>query len=245
MVGSLLLRGMLVGVVAGLLAFGFARLFGEPQVDRAIAFEKRMTQPAGEAPEPETVSRATQAGPGLLTGMVVFGAALGGLFSLAFAYAHGRLGRLGPRATAALLALTGFIALVLVPTLKYPAIPPGVGGPETIGARTGLYFVMLFVSLLAAAASAALARRLWARYGAWNASLMGAAAFAGVVMAAQYALPAVDEVPAQYSADLLWRFRVASLGIHAVLWATIGLGFGALAERRLAGRRPLSARHAL
>ena len=39
MVGSLLLRGMLVGVLAGLLAFGFARIFGEPQVDRAIALE--------------------------------------------------------------------------------------------------------------------------------------------------------------------------------------------------------------
>ncbi len=41
MVGNLLLRGMLVGVLAGLLAFGFARIFGEPQVDRAIAFESR------------------------------------------------------------------------------------------------------------------------------------------------------------------------------------------------------------
>jgi putative cobalt transporter subunit CbtA len=37
MVGNLLLRGMLVGVFAGLLAFGFARIFGEPQVDRVIA----------------------------------------------------------------------------------------------------------------------------------------------------------------------------------------------------------------
>jgi Probable cobalt transporter subunit (CbtA) len=39
MVGNLLLRGMLVGAIAGLLAFGFARIFGEPQLERAIAFE--------------------------------------------------------------------------------------------------------------------------------------------------------------------------------------------------------------
>lgn len=38
--GSLLYRGMLVGLVAGLIAFGFARLYGEPYVDRAIAFEE-------------------------------------------------------------------------------------------------------------------------------------------------------------------------------------------------------------
>ena len=41
MVGSLLVRGMLVGIIAGLLAFGFARVFGEPPVDHAIAFEEQ------------------------------------------------------------------------------------------------------------------------------------------------------------------------------------------------------------
>jgi hypothetical protein len=39
MVRTLLIRGMLAGVLAGLLAFGFAKIFGEPQVDHAIAFE--------------------------------------------------------------------------------------------------------------------------------------------------------------------------------------------------------------
>jgi hypothetical protein len=105
MVGNLLLRGMLVGVFAGLLAFGFARIFGEPQVDRAIAFEDQMSQAKGEAPEPELVSRETQAGLGLFTGVIIYSAAIGGLFSLAFAFVYGRVGRLGPRATAALLAL--------------------------------------------------------------------------------------------------------------------------------------------
>ena len=86
MVGGLLLRGMLAGVVAGLLAFGFARVFGEPPVDRAIAFEEQMDKMKGEMPEPELVSRATQAGLGLFVGVVVYGAAVGGLFSLVFAY---------------------------------------------------------------------------------------------------------------------------------------------------------------
>ena len=31
-----LVRGMLVGILAGLLSFGFLKLYGEPQVDRAI-----------------------------------------------------------------------------------------------------------------------------------------------------------------------------------------------------------------
>jgi hypothetical protein len=34
--------GTLVGVVAAVVAFGFAKIFGEPQVDRAIAFQEQM-----------------------------------------------------------------------------------------------------------------------------------------------------------------------------------------------------------
>ena len=41
MVGKLLLRGMIVGLIAGLFAFAFARVYGKPQVDRAIAFEEQ------------------------------------------------------------------------------------------------------------------------------------------------------------------------------------------------------------
>jgi hypothetical protein len=233
---------MLVGVIAGLCAFGFARVFGEPQVDRAIAFEEQTAaaeQAASGKPaveEPEIVSRTTQAGFGLLTGVVVYGAAVGGLFSLVFAYAYGRLGRLGPRGTAAFLALGGFVAVVLVPFVKYPATPPAVGSPETIGARTELFFVMIVVSLAAAVASVSLAQRLWARHGAWNASIIAGLAFVVVIAIAQYALPTVNEVPENFSADLLWRFRTASLGIHVILWTVIGLGFGVLAERRLANR---------
>ena len=75
MVGALLWRGMLVGVLVGLLLFGFARVFGEPQVDRAIAFEAlqdqreeaaAMAHGQHPAPEPELVSRRMQASLGLL-----------------------------------------------------------------------------------------------------------------------------------------------------------------------------------
>ncbi|MGQ0444542.1 MAG: CbtA family protein [Beijerinckiaceae bacterium] len=236
MVGNLLLRGLLAGVVAGLLAFGFARVFGEPQVERAIAFEDQMSRSKGEAPEPDLVSRETQAGLGLFTSVIGFSAAIGGLFSLVFAFVHGRVGRLGPRATAALLALGGFVAIVLVPGLKYPPNPPSAGNPETIGLRTELYFVMLAVSVAALVLAAALGRRLSARHGAWNAAIIAGSAFVAVIAIVQNVLPEINEVPEQFSAVVLWRFRVAALGIHVVLWTTIGLLFGALAERSYAER---------
>ncbi|MET3662583.1 CbtA family protein [Aquamicrobium ahrensii] len=244
MVGNLLLRGMLVGILAGLFAFGFARVFGEPHIDSAIAYEEAMAAASGEPAEEEEelVSRETQAGLGLLTGSVVYGAAIGGLFSLVFAYVHGRVTSLGPRATAGLLAVAAFIAVVLAPALKYPATPPAVGNPETIGERTELFFVMLIVSIIAAVVAVALARRLWTRLGGWTAGIVGGLAFLVIIAIAQYALPTVNEIPEGYSADLLWRFRTSSLGMHAVLWTVIGLAFGAVAERALpAGARARAA----
>src|SRR5271154_50167 len=111
MTRTLLLRGMLVGVVAGLLVFAFARWTGEPQVERAIAFETSLDQARGEAPEPEMVSRKVQRSFGLLTGAVVYGAAMGGIFGLVFAFAYGRMGVAEPRALSALLAGMGFVAI--------------------------------------------------------------------------------------------------------------------------------------
>src|SRR5260370_13447186 len=85
MVGKLLVRGMLAGIAAGLLSFGFAKIVGEPQVDQAISFEAKANAAKGEAPEPELVSRRTQAGLGLLTGLIAYNAAIGGPFFFIFA----------------------------------------------------------------------------------------------------------------------------------------------------------------
>jgi predicted cobalt transporter CbtA len=231
---------MLVGVVAGLLVFAFARWIGEPQVERAIAFETAADQARGEAPEPEMVSRRVQKSVGLLTGTVVYGAAVGGLFGLVFAFAYGRIGKLGPRALAAVLAGLGFVAIVLVPNLKYPANPPAVGSAETIGVRTGAYFLLIAVSITAMVFSLQMRKRLVRRFGEWNGSLLAAGLFVVVVSLVAHFLPVVDEVPAGFPVTLMWKFRVAALEIQAVLWGTLGLGFGWLTEREQGVRQGLT-----
>jgi len=242
MVRALLVRGMLVGVLAGLVASAFAWLLGEPQIDLAIAFEQHLHQMAGETPEPELVSRTIQSTAGLLTGIVVYGCALGGIFALVFAYAQGRIGRLGPRGTAAVLAACGFIALILVPQIKYPANPPAIGDPATIGARTALYFTMIALSVIAAAAAVSTGRQLSRHLGAWNSALVAGAAYFAVVIGVMLILPGVNEVPPDFSATTLWSFRLASLGGEAVLWATLGLAFGPIAERQFSAGTHLNNR---
>jgi predicted cobalt transporter CbtA len=231
MARSLLVRGMLVGLLAGLLAFAFARLVGEPEVERAIAFETRMDQARGEAPEPEMVSRGVQKSFGLLTGVVVYGTAIGGLFGLVFAFAYGRMGITHPRTLSAVLAAMGFVAIVLIPTLKYPANPPSVGNPDTIGVRTGAFFLLIVFSIAAMVLALQVRRSVSMRLGIWNSSLLASALFLLIMGIVSYALPVVDEVPAGFPVTLMWRFRVAALGIQGIMWATLGIVFGWLTER--------------
>ena len=247
MAGTFLLRGMLVGIIAGLLCFSFLKVVGEPQVNRAIAFETQLDEAKAEAaaqaliaqglaapkeePEPELVSRGVQASIGLFIGVMIYNIAFGGLFALAFALAYGRMGDFGPRSTAALMAILGLIAVYVVPNLKYPANPPSVGDPATIGPRTALYFSMIAISLAAMIAAGMLRLRLLPRYGAWNAFLIAATAYLLVVIVVGLALPAVNEVPEGFPAVVLWQFRVASLGAQVIMWITIGLVFGAVTER--------------
>jgi hypothetical protein len=65
-----------------------------------------------------------------------------------------------------------------------------VGKPDTISLRTALYFGMLVLSMAAATV---------------------------VIM---LVLPPINEVPSEFLGLVLWRFRLATLSIGVVLWAT-------------------------
>jgi predicted cobalt transporter CbtA len=242
MVSGLLLRGLIAGIIAGFLAAGFSYFAGEPPLERAIAFEAAAAQAAGEPQEPEIVSRKVQRTAGLFAAHTTYGAALGGLFSLAFALCLGRIGNVDPRPLAALLAVAGFAALALLPELKYPANPPAIGTAETISARTAAYFALLAISALSMILAATLAPLLTARLGVFNGVLLSASIFVLVAGSAAAALPPVDEVPEGFPASVLWNFRLASLGARAVFWCALGLSFGGMAQNWLMRRKPLHRR---
>ncbi|MCF1507513.1 CbtA family protein [Streptomyces glomeratus] len=228
-VRSLLVRGMLAGLGAGVLALIAAYFLGEPSVDSAISFEEAHSHEH----EMEVVSRSLQSTAGLATGVLVYGVAFGGIAALAFCFALGRVGRFGPRATALLLSGCALLAVYVVPFLKYPANPPSVGDPDTIGKRTGLYFLMMVLSVLLAIAATILGKRLAPSLGTWYATVVAVAGFVLVIGLAYAFLPVVNEVPKHFPATLLWRFRLSALAIQTVLWGGFGLVFGELAERLL------------
>jgi hypothetical protein len=231
-VRTLLVRGMLAGLIAGVFALLAASLLGEPQIDAAIAFEDAHTHEHGT----EVVSRSLQSTAGLATGVLVYGVAIGGIASLAFSFALGRVGSFGPRATAALLAGAAFVAVYLVPFLKYPANPPSVGDPGTLDKRTALYFLMVLLSVLLAVAATIAGKRLAPRLGNWYASVVAGLGFVLVIGLAYAFLPSLSELPQDFPGLLLWRFRISTLAVQLVLWTAFGLTFGHLAERALRPR---------
>ena len=151
---------------------------------------------------------------------------------------YGRVGRLSARATSAVLALVGFVVVILVPFLKYPSNPPASSDDDTIGMRTGTYVLMVLLSVVVAVAAVWVGRRLVARLGAWNGVLVAVLGYAVVVGVVAALLPTVAETPQDFPAVVLYDFRLSTLGIHVVLWAVIGLLFGALVDgsARRAGR---------
>jgi predicted cobalt transporter CbtA len=136
----------------------------------------------------------------------------------------------------------------LVPFVKYPPNPPAVGQSDTIGARTGWYLVMVLASVVLAIVAVWLARRLADRFGVWNARLLAVGAYLVTVAVVMVLLPTVDETPEPlrdssgaiiypgFPADVLYEFRLLSLGTQLLLWVTIGVVFATLTGRLLGER---------
>lgn len=242
MTGKLLLQGMMAGILAGIITFSFAHFFGEPQVERAILFEEGHSHKQGNEAsghhhegnaEGEVFSRQTQSGVGLLSGTLLFSAAMGGALALVWSLCWQRTGPRSARALALSLSLGGFLIMSMIPGLKYPPNPPAVGDPATIGYRTALYFSMLLVSAVIVVTAAWSAQQLKLRLGGWNAALWGGLIGLVMLISACMLMPAVNEIPDGFSADLLWRFRLSAFGTQLTMWCATGLLFGTFAERTL------------
>ena len=226
--------GALAGLAGGAALALVLLLLGEESIGRAVALESG----GGD----EMFSRRVQTAGGMVAALV-WGAALGVVFAVVFSVARRRLAAASDWRAAAGLAALGFLTVNLVPFLKYPPNPPGVGDADSIGRRTALYVLMLAWSALAALAAWSAARRLGpaAEREALPEHLRAPAVVAlyvAVVAVGLVALPGSPDAVA-VPADLVWRFRLASLGGNAAFWAVCGVAFGWL-RLAAAGRSPLS-----
>lgn len=244
MVATYLRRGLAAGLLAGLLAGLFAFFSGEPLLDRAIGLEERAQEEhahrSGHQEDPDSththgggeviVSRSTQK-VGLFFATGLSGSFVGGLFGLTFAYFRERLALKSDWSRSLSLAAAIFTGVTLIPFIKYPANPPTVGNPATIGERTIAYFALVALSLLAVLAAWHVARLLRKRGASPPVRQVAVGlGFALVVGSLFAALPEAAD-PGEFPAGLLWDFRLSSLGTLLMFWAGLGVLFGALCER--------------
>jgi predicted cobalt transporter CbtA len=218
----LLKQGVLAGMAGGAGLALVLRLIGEGPLGRAVAIEGSTGR--------DMFSRGTQQVGGMLAALI-YGAALGAVFSVVYAAVRHRVRAADDWRAAVNLAATGFVAVFLLPFLKFPANPPTVGDPDTIGRRTALYLLAVAWSLVAT----------WGAWRAWRALVtrhvpvhqaVPATLGTWVVLAAVglVALPSSPD-PVNAPATLIWQFRLASLGGAVTYWSVMGLVFGWLRVR--------------
>jgi hypothetical protein len=225
---TLLLRGLTAGLIAGVLAGLVGLVVGEPSIEAAIAIEEAAGHAAGtgEVEMPRAAQRA-----GLVIGSGLLGAVLGLGFAVAFAWSAGRMAGDAWRRSLTLGAVSAS-AIAVLPALALPANPPAVGDPGSVGARTLAYLLVAVIGVLLAVAgrlaALALARRGVAAPVRQTLVGLGVLAAAATVLVVQPIPPVpVGDVPA----DVLWAFRVASLGVQLVLHIGIAVAFGLLSHR--------------
>lgn len=227
--GAGLKSAVVAGLIAGAVAAGFHWLLTERVIDRAIEIEAQLSRAQGAQAEEPVVSRPAQR-IGLILGFLLYGVAWGLLFGVLF---HLTRGWQPPAWT---VAKRGFVFAVFVgwsvavfPFLKYPANPPGVGDPETIGYRQGLYLALIGLSVLGMLLAFGLHRSL-GRMGrsAWP----GALAVYLVYLAVVYLAMPFNPDPVKMPPQLVWTFRALSLAGLVVFWAVLGGAFGWLSRER-------------
>jgi hypothetical protein len=226
-------RGLLVGLIAGLLTGAFHYWVSEPFIQEALRFE---VLPPGEQ-SIEVFTRDTQRA-GLVAATALYGLSLGGIFGMIYPFIAKRFRSGTSWDNPIRVAVASFACLWLVPFLKYPANPPAVGDPNTINLRTALYLTMIAISVASALLAWTAARRLRERGTQRHTRhLLVAGGYGAVVVAAYVLLPSNPD-PITIPANLLWNFRLASAAGQGLFWAVLGVGFALLSLR--AEREPVS-----
>jgi predicted cobalt transporter CbtA len=138
-------RGLAAGAVGGLATALFIRFVTERIIGFALEFEDAtgIGLPHGA---PAEFSRSTQHWGGM-AGALLYGCVLGVVLAIAVAALHHRISAVDEFGRAFKVAVAGYLALNLIPALKYPPNPPTVGDPDTIGQRTTNYLVLMAASI--------------------------------------------------------------------------------------------------
>jgi len=139
------------GASAGLIHGGMNLIFVEPSLDQAIGIENQHLFATGEAEDNSEFwikydnYRIWQKSGQILAGAIL-GISIGSLFGIIFALSKNSLPGKTTIQKSLILAGIMWLTIYLIPFLKYPGNPPGVGESETVVLRGILYLTFIALS---------------------------------------------------------------------------------------------------
>jgi predicted cobalt transporter CbtA len=143
---------LLAGVIAGVVLASVNYFVAEPFIDQAIDIETQNSIDAGEPVDfAELTSYRIWQKDGTFAAGAFLGLTYGAILGIAYVISRKYIPSSDDRKKAIIMAALMCLALYVVPFIKYPANPPAVGDPETIGLRDTLYTTYQLTSGLIAA----------------------------------------------------------------------------------------------
>jgi len=226
---------LLSGAIAGTLLGLINQVVVEPYIDKAIGIQTQAAINAGQIVDPmqQSTYRTWQKGGEIAAG-TIYGISLSALFGVVFAYSRNSILLPGSNNKKKALVLAGimFFVLFLIPTLKYPANPPGVGNPQTIYYREILYVGFIATSGFTALALALIHKR-FGNNNPWSSKkklILLPVIYAIVLVTAYVSFPPnPDKVT--MPADFISNFRIAGAFTIGLFWWLLGITLGSFWDR--------------
>jgi predicted cobalt transporter CbtA len=214
---------LLSGIIAGVILAGVNYFVAEPFIDQAIGIEVNNSIASGEVVDFDELSsyRVWQK-EGTFVAGAFLGLTYGAILGIIYVISRKYLPSSSDRKKALILAAIMCLSLYIVPFIKYPANPPGVGDPETIGLRDSLYTIYQLASGLIALGVSILMYKLqrisYIKY-------VIPVFYLGLVASIYAVFPAnPDEITAPM--DLVNAFRAVTFGTMVMFYLVLGTIFG-------------------
>lgn len=214
---------LLSGIIAGVILAGVNYFVAEPFIDQAIGIEVDNSIASGEVVDFDELSsyRVWQK-EGTFAAGAFLGLTYGAILGIVYVISRKYLPSSDDRKKALILAAVMCLSLYVVPFIKYPANPPAVGDPETIGLRDSLYTSYQLASGLIALGVSILMYRL---RGIGYIKYVIPIIYFGLVASIYVIFPAnPDAITAPM--DLVNAFRAVTFGTMVMFYLVLGTIFG-------------------